>query len=122
MPLVWRARWDLNPRYPAPQADVLIRTRLRAPDARLLYSQYLNANIEGKIINTLLKLKNNGLEEQTAKSARFAALMKIQNGDFPLYYITPEFRCFEKCSQSFTESHERDWKEKQTCCGEENRN
>ena len=57
----------MNPRSPAPQADVLIRTRLRAPDARLLYSQYLNANIEGRIINTLLKLKNDGLEEQTVK-------------------------------------------------------
>src|SRR4030066_1846548 len=27
----WRARWDLNPGPPAPQASVIIRTRLRAP-------------------------------------------------------------------------------------------
>ena len=26
----WRARWDLNPRPPAPQAGVIIRTRRRA--------------------------------------------------------------------------------------------
>jgi hypothetical protein len=25
-----RARWDLNPRFPAPKADALIRARLRA--------------------------------------------------------------------------------------------
>jgi integrase len=64
---VWRARGDLNPRSPAPQASVLIQTRLRAPSARLLYSDNINPNIKGKIINTLLKLKNNGLEEQTVK-------------------------------------------------------
>lgn len=28
---LWRARWDLNPRSPAPKADTLIRARLRAP-------------------------------------------------------------------------------------------
>ena len=28
---VQRARWDLNPRSPAPKADALIRTGLRAP-------------------------------------------------------------------------------------------
>ncbi len=27
---LWRARWDLNPRSPAPKADTLIRARLRA--------------------------------------------------------------------------------------------
>ena len=27
-----RARWDLNPRSPAPKADTLIRARLRAPE------------------------------------------------------------------------------------------
>ena len=27
----WRARWDLNPGPPAPQAGVIIRTRRRAP-------------------------------------------------------------------------------------------
>jgi hypothetical protein len=27
---LWRARWDLNPRSPAPEADTLIRARLRA--------------------------------------------------------------------------------------------
>ena len=26
----WRARWDLNPRSPAPKADALIRAGLRA--------------------------------------------------------------------------------------------
>jgi hypothetical protein len=27
---IWRVRWDLNPRSPAPKADTLIRARLRA--------------------------------------------------------------------------------------------
>ncbi len=33
----WRARWDLNPGPPAPQASVIIRTRLRAHTDRLRY-------------------------------------------------------------------------------------
>jgi hypothetical protein len=37
------------------------------PRATLLYSDNINADVKGKIINTLLKLKNNGLEEQTVK-------------------------------------------------------
>jgi len=57
----------LNPGSPAPQASVLIQPRLRAPSTRLLYSSNINADIKGRIINTLLKLKNNGLEEQTVK-------------------------------------------------------
>jgi hypothetical protein len=63
----WRARWDLNPGPPAPQASVIIRTRLRAPATKLLPSP----EIKGRIVNTLLKLKNSGLEEQTVKIAGF---------------------------------------------------
>ena len=33
---LWRARWDLNPRSPAPKADTLIRARLRAHIHHLL--------------------------------------------------------------------------------------
>jgi hypothetical protein len=33
----WRARWDLNPGPPAPQASVIIRTRLRAHVIGLRY-------------------------------------------------------------------------------------
>ena len=29
-PKGWRARWDLNPGFSAPEADALIRARLRA--------------------------------------------------------------------------------------------
>ncbi len=57
----------MNPRSPAPQADVLIQTRLRAHSTRLLYSDHINLDIKGRIINTLVKLKNNRLEEQTVK-------------------------------------------------------
>jgi hypothetical protein len=51
----WRARWDLNPGPPAPQAGVIIRTRRRAQ--RL----FMPRNLKGRIVNTLLKLKNSGL-------------------------------------------------------------
>jgi hypothetical protein len=55
----------------SPKASVLIQPRLRAPSTRLLYSQNINADVKGEIINTLLKLKNNGLEEQTVKIVGF---------------------------------------------------
>jgi hypothetical protein len=61
----------LNPGSPAPQASILIQPRLRAPRARLLYSNNINADIKGKIINILLKLKNNGPKEQTVKIVGF---------------------------------------------------
>jgi len=49
------------------KASVLIQPRLRAPSTRLLYSSNINADVKGRIINTLLRLKNNGLEEQPVK-------------------------------------------------------
>ncbi len=61
----------MNPGSPASQASILIQPRLRAPSTRLLYSCNINADVKGKIINTLLKLKNNGLEEQTVKIVGF---------------------------------------------------
>jgi len=61
----------LNPGSPASQASILIQPRLRAPSTRLLYSSNINADVKGKIVNTLLKLKNNGLEEQTVKVIGF---------------------------------------------------
>jgi hypothetical protein len=67
----WRARRDLNPGSPAPQASVLIQPRPRALSTRLLYSNNINADVKGKIVNTLWKLQNNGLEEQTVKIVGF---------------------------------------------------
>jgi len=49
----------LNPGSPAPQASVLILTRLRAHSTRLLPSD--------KVLRVLLRLKASGLEEQTVK-------------------------------------------------------
>jgi hypothetical protein len=37
----------------------------------LLYSENINPDAKGKIIGTLLKLKNDGLEEQTVKVVGF---------------------------------------------------
>jgi hypothetical protein len=39
------------------ETSVLIQPRLRAPSTRLLYSNNINADVKGKIFNTLLKLK-----------------------------------------------------------------
>src|SRR4030067_1798549 len=55
-----------EPQFPARQASVLILTRLRAPSTRLLHPD-INSETKGKIINTLFRLKNSGLEEQTVK-------------------------------------------------------
>jgi hypothetical protein len=52
----------LNPGPPAPQASVIIRTRLRAPTTRLYDKQ-----IEEAIINTLVKLKVSGIQNGTLK-------------------------------------------------------
>jgi hypothetical protein len=52
----------LNPGPPAPQADVLILTRLRAHSTSLLRPE-----TDGRILNTLIKLRSSGLEEQTVK-------------------------------------------------------
>jgi hypothetical protein len=61
----------LNPGPPAPQAGVIIRTRRRALTTRLLHSDNINANVKVKIIVTLLKLKNSGMEERTDKVVGF---------------------------------------------------
>ena len=43
----------------SPKTSVLICTRLRAHSTRLLCSQNINADVEGRIVTTLLKLENN---------------------------------------------------------------
>ena len=48
----WRARWDLNPGPPAPQAGVIIRTRRQAQPVL-----YPHKN-KGREVNTLLKIKD----------------------------------------------------------------
>jgi integrase len=54
----------LNPGFPAPQASVLIRTRLRAPETGL----YKNEQI---IINTLAKLRASGLDNGTLTQVEY---------------------------------------------------
>ncbi len=53
----------MNPGPPAPQASVIIRTRLRAHTTRL----YDKPKSEQAIINTLVKLKASGIEDGTLK-------------------------------------------------------
>jgi len=55
----------LNPGSPAPQASVLIHARLRAQ------SIGLRSSIEAKILNTLIKLRAQGLSEGTLRNISF---------------------------------------------------
>jgi hypothetical protein len=55
----------------SPKTSVLIQPRLRAPSTRLLYSSNINADVKGKIINTLLKLKNNGLDSRAPQPTEY---------------------------------------------------
>jgi hypothetical protein len=74
----WRARRDLNPGSPAPQASVLIQSRSSGtriqddspkPDTLTrLRAHTEGIRHEGLIINTLLQMKNSGLAENTLKT------------------------------------------------------
>jgi len=59
-----RARGDLNPGSPAPQASVLIRARLRA--------LFTGLRRKEEIINTLIKLKASGLTEGTLRNISYS--------------------------------------------------
>jgi len=66
-----RARWDLNPGSPAPQASVLIQTRCATPKTQgadtltRLRAHTQGIPHEGLIISTLIKMKNSGLSDNT---------------------------------------------------------
>ena len=91
----------MNPGSPAPQASVLIQPRLRAPSTRLLYSENINPDVRGKIINTLLKLKNNGLEEQTVKVIGFYLKHLAVNVDLRSPETVKEFIANRNVSSGF---------------------
>src|SRR5208283_4807278 len=71
----WRARWDLNPGPPAPQAGVIIRTRRRAPYTGLCYKY------EPEIIKTLLTMQNNGLKQGTLRVVNYQLKYLEKNSD-----------------------------------------
>ena len=56
-----------EPQFPAPQASVLILTRLRAHTTGLRCSE----SIKGKIVTTLIKLHNKGLDKKTLRNIDF---------------------------------------------------
>jgi hypothetical protein len=62
----WRARWDLNPGPPAPQASVIIRTRLRAHRDRLRY--YCVPKYE------VFSLRNSFVSEMSVKCWNLASM------------------------------------------------
>ena len=71
----------MNPGSPAPQASVLILTRPRAQNTGLRCFE----SIKGKIVTTLIKLKNRGLAEGTLRNISFNLkhLAKHSNLDNP---------------------------------------
>ena len=70
-----RARWDLNPGPPAPQAGVIIRTRRRAHNTGLCYKY------EPEIIKTLLTMQNNGLKQGTLRAVSYQLKYLDKNTD-----------------------------------------
>jgi len=71
--IAWRARWDLNPGPPAPQASVIIRQHGKNPmildlpvvlDYGPAYEDYNN-----RIIKTLQQILADGRKRATIKSA-----------------------------------------------------
>jgi hypothetical protein len=87
----------LNPGSPAPQASVLIRTRLRALLTRLVPSP----EVKGKILNTLLKLKNSGLEEQTVKVIGYYLTQIVGNVDLGELERVKEFIANKNVNSGF---------------------
>ena len=82
-----------------PKASVIIRTRLRAPTTRLVPPP----EIKGGIVNTLLKLKNNGLEEQTVKIIGYYLKHLAANADLSEPERVKEFRANKKVNNGSKE-------------------
>ncbi len=87
----------MNPGSPAPQASVIIRTRLRAQTTRLAPSP----QVKGKIVNTLLKLKNSGLQEQTFKILGFYLRHLAVNSDLSEPDSVKEFSANKNVNNGF---------------------
>jgi len=82
----------LNPGSPAPQASVLIQTRLRALSPRLRRS---------KIVNTLIKLRGAGLEESTLKAVSFCLAFLAKHVDLDDSEAVKNFIATKKCANSY---------------------
>ena len=87
----------MNPGSPAPQASVIIRTRLRAQTTRLAPSP----KVKGKIVNTLVKLKNSGLQEKTVKIVGFYLKHLAVNSDLSKPECVKEFISNKKVNNGF---------------------
>ena len=76
---MWWGRWDLNPGSPTPQAGILNQSRDAGtsihdnspnPDIQAIrrpHGTSLRPSVEGRIVNTLIRLKGSGLAESTLK-------------------------------------------------------
>jgi len=81
-----------EPQSPAPQASVLILTRLRAPFARLSTPE---------TINTLLNLKSNGLRDSTLKVVSSILKHIEAHADLNNPEDVKRFISEKKCSESY---------------------
>ena len=76
--LMWWGRWDLNPGSPTPQAGILNQSRDAGtsihdnspnPDIQAIrrpHGTSLRPSVEGRIVNTLIRLKGSGLARARA--------------------------------------------------------
>jgi len=96
VPQEWRARGDLNPRSPAPQASVLILTRPRAQNTGLRRIE----SIKGKIVTTLIKLKNRGLAEGTLRNISFNLKHLAKHSDLDNPESVKEYIAKKDCANS----------------------
>ena len=92
---MWRARGDLNPGSPAPQASVLILTRPRAQ------KQGLRVSSNEKIVNTLLRLRNSGLAKGTLRNISFNLKHLSKNCDLENPEDVKEYLAKKNCANSF---------------------
>ncbi len=84
---MWRARWDLNPGPPAPQAGVIIRQHGKNPVTSVKISGFTvvlddepaYAEYNDRIIKTLLQMQADGRKRATIKSAT-STLRKLNRG------------------------------------------
>ena len=86
----------MNPGSPAPQAGVLIRTRLRAHQIGLRCSE----DIKGKIIITLIKLHNQGLDKKTLRNIDFQLRHLGNNADLNNPELVREYIARKNCANS----------------------
>jgi len=89
----------LNPGSPAPQAGILNHARLRP-----LHTGLRPSTIEGKIINTLIRLKNSGLTEGSLRTVSYNLKLLARNCNLDDSETVRQFIADKKCDVSYKAS------------------